>query len=66
MRREGEVVAAFEEPQDLQHKLSRMALDGHARVCLVVVDTHMDDAMGSCGGPMSPLLKRLYEDPLDT
>ncbi|KAH6942135.1 hypothetical protein HPB50_001431 [Hyalomma asiaticum] len=66
MLRSGSTVAAIEGPEALRHKLARMALDGHGRLCVAALDTHMDDPMGACGGPMSPLLKRLYEDPLET
>ncbi|KAH9365109.1 hypothetical protein HPB48_004432 [Haemaphysalis longicornis] len=63
MLRHGSTVAALEGPDALRHKLARMSLDGHERVCIAALDTHFDDALGACGGPLSPLLKRLYEDP---
>ncbi|KAH7956596.1 hypothetical protein HPB52_010971 [Rhipicephalus sanguineus] len=66
MLRSGSTVAALEGSEALRHKLARMALDGHGRLCLAVLDTHLDDPLGACGGAMSPLLKRLYEDPLET
>ncbi|KAH7964478.1 hypothetical protein HPB51_027283 [Rhipicephalus microplus] len=66
MLRSGSTVAALEGPEALRHKLARMALDGHGRLCLAALDTHLDDPLGACGGAMSPLLKRLYEDPLET
>ncbi|KAH8037261.1 hypothetical protein HPB51_009704 [Rhipicephalus microplus] len=66
MLRSGSTVAALEGPEALRHKLARMALDGHGRLCLAALDTHLDDPLGACGGAMSPLLKRFYEDPLET
>ncbi|KAL1474812.1 hypothetical protein MTO96_020457 [Rhipicephalus appendiculatus] len=63
MLRSGSTVAALEGPEALRHKLARMALDGHGRLCLAALDTHLDDPLGACGGAMSPLLKRLYEGP---
>ncbi|XP_065301632.1 uncharacterized protein [Dermacentor albipictus] len=65
MLRSGSTVAALEGPEALRHKLARMSLDGHGRLCVAALDTHLDDPLGACGGAMSPLLKRLYEDPLE-